>query len=137
MAILDSGHGNLAWSHWEKGAMGPIAVYSYSVTASESHYQVDDQIRAYSGEIAVDASSGAILRLVVETRADQAPNLKTADVEVEYGPVQLGGKTYNCPVKSVAFTQDMSLTWLNDVVFKQYHLFRGEYRILPGFTPIQ
>jgi hypothetical protein len=134
MAMLDSAKGNLVWSHWEQSAMGPVAVYSYSVPKQDSHYELDQQIMPYTCQVAVDPATGAIMRLVVETVMDPAE--KTADIEVEYGPVELGGKTYICPIKSVVLTQDISLTWLNDVVFAGYHLFRGEYRILPGFTQV-
>ena len=78
---------------------------------------------------------------------------------VEYGPVEIGGKTYICPVKSVSVTlapalpanayemqryrgelldKDRNLdrehlqTLLNDVAFAQYHVFRAESRILSG-----
>ena len=101
-------------------------------------------ICGYSGDIAIDPSSGAILRLVVQAGMDQNAtielvglNTEIANVEVEYGPVDLGGKTYICPLRSVTLVERMDSTWLNDVVFKQYHLFRGEHRILPGFTPVQ
>lgn len=144
MAMLDSVRGNLAWSRWEQGATNLEAVFSYSVTASTSHYEVNGRMRGYSGDIAIDPSSGAILRLVVQTGMDQNAtielvglNTEIANVEVEYGPVDLGGKTYICPLRSVTLVERMDSTWLNDVVFKQYHLFRGEHRILPGFTPVQ
>jgi hypothetical protein len=130
-ALLDAGQGNLVWSHWEQGMSGPEAVFHYSVTAEKSHYKVEKEFTAYKGEIAVDPSNGTILRLVL--RADN-PLGMTADILVEYGPVELGGKTYICPLKSIAILGGFELLWLNDVVFEQYHLYRADSRILPGFT---
>ena len=51
---------------------------------------------------------------------------------VEYGPVEIGGKTYTCLVKSVSILQQRKTlyTILNDVSFERYHLFRAETRIL-------
>jgi hypothetical protein len=66
--------------------------------------------------------------------------------------VEIGGVTYICPLKSVAFSvvrmvvQDLDFStgvvlrsslglprnYLNEVVFTQYHLFRAETRILAG-----
>ena len=72
-----------------------------------------------------------------------------ANILVEYGPVEIGGKTYLCPVKSVSISQAQPLlhalqmqdfrtanmtqdtqnlpgslqTLLNDVAFEQYHVF--------------
>jgi hypothetical protein len=130
-ALLDAGQGNLVWSHWEQGMSGPEAVFHYSVTAEKSHYKVEKEFTGYKGEIAVDPSNGTILRLVL--RADD-PLGMTADILVEYGPVELGGKTYICPLKSIAILGGFELLSLNDVVFEQYHLYRADSRILPGFT---
>ena len=130
-ALLDAGQGNLVWSHWEQGILGPEAIFHYSVTAEKSHYKVEKEFAGYQGEIAVDPSNGTILRLVL--RADD-PLGMTADILVEYGPVDLGGKTYICPLKSIALLGGFELLWLNDVVFEQYHLYRADSHILPGFS---
>ena len=132
VALVDSARGNLTWSHWEQGAAAPEAVYRYAVIAGTSHYNVDGQFRGYHGEITVDPSNGTILRLVL--RADPEPSLPLlrADIVVEYGPVELGGKTYICPLKGVALSAKWNRWWLNDVAFEQYHLYRAGARVLPG-----
>lgn len=136
-AILDAARGNLSWNHWEQGEAGPLAVYRYSVSAKESHYVVQDQLSAYEGEIAIDPSSGAILRIVLRTDWDLANPLPVANIVVEYGLVELGGKNYICPLKGIALSEDLQLMWLlNDVVFERYHLFRPNMRILPGFDEV-
>jgi hypothetical protein len=135
-AVLDAASGNLTWSHWEQGKVGPLAVFQYAVSANESHYNVQDHLCAYKGEIAIDPSSGAILRIVLKTDAAPDNSLAFANIVVEYGVVELGRKTYICPQKSVAFSESLRLRWLNDVVFENYHLFRPEMRILPGFTEV-
>jgi hypothetical protein len=133
-AILDAGQGNLKWSHWEQGKEGQEAVYRYAVDALHSHYEVQGWPAAYRGEIAVNSVNGTIFRLVF--RADLEPNdaLDRADMVVEFGPVELGNKTYICPLKGVASSQELESRWLNDVAFEQYHLFRGTARMLPGFN---
>jgi len=131
-ALLDSAQGNLTWSHWEQGAGVPEAVFRYAVIAGKSHYNVDGQFPGYHGEITIDPSNGTILRLVL--RADPKPSLPLlkADFVLEYGPVQLGGKTYICPLKGVALSADSKRWWLNDIAFEQYHLYRASAQILAG-----
>ena len=163
-----AGSNKLTWSRWEQGADGLEAVFSYAVPREKSHYTVswdsvdgEDAIGGcslelhpfrklvpYHGEIAVDAASGTILRLVLI--ADMKPDDFTvkSGIVVEYGQVEIGGKSYFGPVKSVSLTlahfiqsrnvngclgnqvQQTLKTSLNDVVFEQYHMFRAEATVL-------
>jgi hypothetical protein len=136
VTLVDSAQGNLTWSHWEQGAAAPEAVYRYAVIAGKSHYRVNGQLLGYHGEITVDPSNGTIRRLVL--RADPDPNLPLlkADIVVEYGPVELGGKTYICPLKGIALSATWNRWWLNDVAFEQYHLYRANAQLLSGFVKV-
>src|ERR1700749_4550696 len=84
-----------------------------------------------------------------EERDPDVP-LILSQVMVEYGPEELGGKTYICPQRSVEVSRGrterdlrewgMALrvygyfeTMINDVSFGGYHKFGSELRILPGF----
>jgi hypothetical protein len=159
MVLLDAAQGKMAWSHWEEGADGLEAVFSYAVPAQQSHYFVHPgfiydgspirrdyhELAGYHGEIAVDPASGAIRRLVLE--ADLAPVdpfIRSA-IAVKYGVVEIGGKSFICPVKSVALSLLRYLvastaqyasgsgpvkTFLNDVAFEKYHRLTSEMRIL-------
>ncbi len=152
-ALLDAAHGEMAWSHWEQGQSGPEAVFRYAIAAGKSHYKVDEKYTGYRGEIAIDPATGTILRLVL--RSDPQPHdpLVRADMVVEYGPVELGGRTYICPVRSVALSvarvvyagdrvvpgviegrRSQTPEWINDVIFEQYHLYQASSRIVEGFT---
>ena len=157
--LLDAAQSKLTWSHWEKGADGLEAVFSYAVPAQKSHYFVRagfiydgsptshdyHELAAYHGEIAVDPASGAIRRLVLE--ADLAPDdpFVRSAIMVKYGVVEVGGKSFICPVKSVALSLVRSpsastaqhasglgppKTYLNDVAFDKYHRLTSEMRIL-------
>jgi hypothetical protein len=151
-AMLDAADHTLVWNHWEQGVTGPKAVFTYAVPAEKSHYLVEyccvygkggekpapfEAFSAYHAEITVDPSNGAILRLVL--RADPKPTdpFVLADVAIEYGPVKIGGKTYICPMRSIALSfgspvrpiaaddKGVLQTMLNDVAFEKYHLFRS------------
>ena len=171
--LVDAAQGKLAWSHWEQGAAGPRAVFRFAVPRDKSHYEVEfccvpgdngsyrvfQKFSGYHGEMAVDPATGAILRLTLEADLMPADKIVRSDILVEYGPVEIGGKTYICPVKSVSISDAPALasnafeiqryfggslvehdnqtavhlrTMLNDVVFEQYHLFRADARMLAG-----
>jgi len=175
-ALVDSSHGKLVWSHWEQAGTGAAAVFHYAVPKEKSHYRVEfccvsgdhgngtfKRLSGYHGEITVDSLNGAVLRLTLEADLQPTDPLLRSDIVVEYGPVEIGGKTYICPVKSVSITVSPALpsdaaemqryrgklldkdygaarehlqTLLNDVAFEQYHLFRAEARILTGDSAV-
>ncbi len=151
IVIADTIHGKLYWSHWEQGESGPVAVFQYTVPQETSHFTVIGggnmtQSPSYRGEIAVDPANGTILRITMASDWKPPFQPSESDVLVEYAPVQIGSGTYICPVRGVALSRlpdtpggDMDAghyilparTYLNDVTFTDYHVFRGEVRIVP------
>ncbi|WP_109487650.1 VWA domain-containing protein [Occallatibacter savannae] len=155
--IVDASHGEMKWSHWEDGPTGPMAVFAYRVNMRQSHYEVSypaivntglDMTNfktAYHGEVGVDAATGTILRLALVADLGPGMPMQRADIMVEYGTVDIGGKIYTCPVRSVSISRGKSVsgsggpgleslrevTRLNDVGFSDYHVFRSEMRIVP------
>lgn len=120
IVLLDAAKSKLAWSRWEQDGKGTVAVFSYSVPKDNSHYQVDycciqdserthfrnfTKVVGYHGDIVADPTSGAILRLVLEAELKNGDEASEADILVDYGPVEIGGKTYICPVKSLALSR--------------------------------
>jgi hypothetical protein len=174
--LADARQSELAWSHWEKLEDGEEAVFRYAVPKKKSHYEAKfccvktragrglfQQLAGYHGEIAIDAGTGAILRMTMQADLKPAYPMARADLMVEYDLVEIGGRSYLCPAKSVAIAsgyesvasggvkdsegQFNSLvaasaahepnkdaetlqTMLNDVVFRDYHLFRADSRIV-------
>ncbi len=163
--LVDAARSKLAWSHWEQGKSGMLAVFSFAVPKKESHYtitydsvpneptpcstdpQTFSEVVAYHGEMVIDAASGSIVRLILQS--DMKPDDFTlkSGVEVEYGQVSIGGKSYFLPVRSVSSSLAHSVqvvegdcplmqvgkwlkTSLNDVVFENYHVFRADVTIL-------
>ncbi len=165
--VTDAIANGLTWDHWELGAGGRLAVFRYEIPAEKSHYQVGacclpdgdgtdafETTPGYHGEIALDPATGAILRLELVAEMKSTTPLVQSDIMIEYGSVEIGGKTYICPVKSVSISRARSVTtlteWdesfrtygpyatmLNDVAFERYHLFRAKSRMLTGFNPTQ
>jgi VWFA-related protein len=109
----DAARGTLTWSHWEQGIAGLQAVFRYSVPRQNSHYQVEFccianglllQFSGYHGEIAIDPVNGTILRLTLMADLTRSDAIAKAGIMVEYGPVELGDRTYICPLKSVSIS---------------------------------
>jgi VWFA-related protein len=158
--------GGLTWSRWEKiEGGGRRAVFRYKVSAQRSRYQSggcclpdgDGTIgfrkqTGYHGEIAIDPASGAILRLTMQASLVGFVPLNRSDIMIAYGAVEIGGKKYICPIRSVSISRARSVanlrawnddfkTWgpyttmLNDFVFEDYHMFRAQSHMLSYSTP--
>ena len=154
--LVDMAKGRCTWSHWEQGNEIQEAVFAYAVPQPASHFMVRSTLvaqgneppSAYEGEIAINPADGSILRLTLKAKMKPDGLVTRANMLVEYGPVEIGGIPYICPVRSVAFTlvrkdgvdgygkaQGPLQAKLNDVTFKQYHRFRSEVRVLTGEIP--
>ncbi len=157
--------GRMKWVRWENDPEGKRAVFAFEVPAAESRYfeggcclpdaEGGNSFRIQAGyreEVAINPEKGTILRLQQQFDMDEYVPLDRDEVVIDYGPVKIGGKTYVCPVRSVSLARGRSvtmlrltdqsfLTWgpystkMNEMRFSNYHVFRSESRILPGFKP--
>lgn len=158
--------GTVGWSHWERGPQGSAAVFHLHVPAAGSRFAttyccmpqdhgkaVFHRAGAYDGEFAMDPKTGAILRMAVSAdfdlnREPDLPLVHSSSV-IEYGPVNIGGTTYICPLRSVWSTRGRTVVdiheWggdvfvygpfendINDMTFSGYHRFGSQSRILTG-----
>lgn len=151
----------MTWSRWEQGASGLDAVFRYRIPLEKSRYRIlgcclpDGDgtegfavLAGYHGEMKIDPASGAILHLEVQADVKGFLPILRSGFIVAYGPVQIGGNTYICPVKSVSVMTMRSVrllseweqgfrtygpygTALSDFTFGEYHMFRSSSRILP------
>jgi hypothetical protein len=173
--VMRDGGPTFAWDHWERSGSEPIAVFRYAVPEAISHYSVsyrglsasfratylgaEQEITGYRGTIAIDPATGTILRLTLLADLNADSPFVVSDVMVEYGPVEIAGKAYICPLHSVSLATERTeitiagrdpsqgtvlegseketvpgpnLIKLNDVEFADYHVFRAEVRMLPA-----
>jgi hypothetical protein len=162
--VNDTAEARMVWSRWEQSPKGPLAVFHFAVPKRKSHYLVSfccvpknshktypngvfEQLAGYKGEMTIDPGSGTILRLVFKAELASDLPIVRADILVEYGPVEIGGKIYVCPLKSVSISRARQpvelrglngmqvmpavlVTMLNDEVFEKYQRFRGDVQIL-------
>ena len=161
--------GKIGWSHWENSPSGLLAVFRYSVPKEQATFRVTwccaahgpgpgiyqelQIVPKYHGEISVDPDSGAITRLVIMAELESGQPVSTADITIEYGPVEIAGKTYFCPTRSAtllvansiiehgrrasggetylhATEEKLNVTSVSDTRFDQYHVFRSEMKIV-------
>jgi hypothetical protein len=170
--MVDASHSTFVWSRWEQNGASRTAVFRFAVPMSKSTYEVRfccvpmgagvlvplDRQPAYHGEIAVHPEDGTIAWITLIADMDQSDMtalplmpvtlgespLSVANLSVEYGAVEIGGRQYTCPVHAVALSKAQTVisnktdgprlgparTYLNDVTFSGYHVFRSESRIL-------
>lgn len=163
----DALKGKIRWARWEQSAKLTLAVFHYQVPEDKSNYHVQfccvvngydssgqpelqpfDEKAGYQGEIRFDLADGTISRMTLEADLPPRALVSIAGIMVEYGPTEIAGKGYMCPVKSVSTLQvhvyqphgmysrtdyrGPAKTFLNDAVFGRYRRFGSETRILTG-----
>ena len=161
--LADTVKGTVTWSHWEQMAARPAAVFHYAVPHSASHYEIVGMIAhgpkwqpadastvrtaaAYHGSLWVDPETGAVLRLTLEIGENEVGQFKRFAVMVQYAPVQIGGRSFICPVRSLALDlasasvtsslfgnsglAEVPTEWLNVASYSGYHRFASTTRIL-------
>jgi hypothetical protein len=103
--------------------------------------------RGYHGSVWLDPATGTILRITIEADSKGSSQFQRADMLVEYGAVDIGGSSFVCPVRSLAFsktelgpqdvTGDAPSEWLNETLFTGYHRFASTTRIVSDTTTPQ
>ena len=143
--LMDAGRGMIEFHHWENGPTGVVAVFHFSVPRVASHYDVQytcptteefHDTPAYHGSFSVDAKTGALMRIMLE--AESRPNDPITHIAsiIEYSPMEIGERSYICPVRSLATTVeevgacgarhhnavlDQPILWVNESSFSDYH----------------
>jgi hypothetical protein len=153
IVLGDAYRSKITWDHWEQNSLGRLAIFRYEVSSDKSRFAVQfttdneqPEYPAYHGEIAVDPASGSVFRTTIVASSSGTGFVSESSVMVEFGPAQIAGISYICPLRGVAIAryfdpfeynrQDRPptpyLTSINDVSFTEFHVFRSESRVLPG-----
>ncbi len=149
VTFADFAKGEVAWVRWELDpAEGQLAVFHYAVPKSASHYLVDlccylsfRDHPAYHGEVALSPDSGVIRRITIQADLDNSAPILGSDLAVQYAEVEIGGRAYVCPVRSIAATAIHDVTieridgigielHLNEVQYLDYHKFGSTSRVI-------
>jgi len=119
--LADAVKGELAWTGWQKGTDGTMAVFHYEVPEDKSNYhvkfccilegydrngtpktKVSDVRSAYHGDIVFSPADGSIRLLTMEADAPAGSLVSVASIAVSYAATDIGGRSYICPVRSVS-----------------------------------
>jgi VWFA-related protein len=165
LQFVSKSPGDVTWESWEQSTNGRRAGFRYRLAGAPTLdlsgccYPNGSQgarttISANShGEFVIDPGTGAILRVQTESDLPGFVPTKRSDMMVSYGPVEIGGKMYVVPLRSVNIWRSRSVatvlqwnigfaTWgpyetqMNVFTFDQYHMFSGKARVLPGFEQV-
>jgi hypothetical protein len=164
--IHDIVESKVGWSRWEQSGDSKLAVLRFAIDENESTYYVKwccymrpgggmnefEAAPPYHGEIAIEPATGKVMRLTVMGELDEDAPIAQSGIVVEYGAVEIAGKSYFLPTKAVSTTvgpfthivnwtqtnQDVyktvdkfTVTAVNDMRFEKYQVFRGDVRIVP------
>ncbi len=107
---------------------------------SSSNVEVVRTRPAYHGSIWLDPADGSIYRVTMEADMDKALPFRRAAILVEYGPVEIAGGRFTCPLRSLAVSETEATAetrsgtavtmWLNETLFSDYHRFGSASRIV-------
>ena len=173
----DISAGKVDWDRWEQIGKSTLAVFRYSVPQDLSNYNLEyccftsgkepsgdggkenwnvyETIPSYHGEIAIDPVTGGIRRLTIQTDIPANQPIYRADILVEYGTIELGGREYLLPARSVTISQasipimiqegncvDLHCTprtyvhpkdtVVSDTIYEAYRVFRSDSRASNG-----
>lgn len=153
IVLGDATRGKITWDHWEQSTAGRLAIFRYEVPSDKSRFGVqlstdnhETEYPAYHGEIAVEPASGSVFRTTIVASTSGNGFVSESSVMVEFGPAQIAGISYICPLRGVTIAkyldpfeynrQDRAptpyRTSINDISFTDFHVFRSESRVLPG-----
>jgi len=121
MVMADALKSKIAWTRWEKGNDGTLAVFHFEVPEDKSNYrlkfccslkgynrditpemQLSDERSAYHGDIVISPGDGSIRLLALQADLPAGALVSTAGIAVEYAATDIGGRTYICPARSVS-----------------------------------
>lgn len=155
--LSDSAAGSLQWIHWEQNAEGHrVAVFRYRVPKAASHYGIDfccyqenedapwrriQEKPGYRGDIDFDTETSTIAAVTLLADLDPQDVMAESGLAVQYGRVIIGGRTYVCPLRSVAISADRSFRLkavdgigvdrhVNVMRYVDYHKFGSDARVL-------
>jgi hypothetical protein len=153
IVLGDACRSKITWDHWEQNSNGRVAIFRYEVPSDKSRFAVqfttDNQTPeypAYHGEIAIEPASGSVYRTTIVANASGNGFVSESSVMVEFGPAQIAGISYICPLRGVTIARYFDpfeynrqdhpptpyRTSINDISFTEFHVFRSESRVLPG-----
>jgi hypothetical protein len=105
--------------------------------------KINDSYRGtpgYHGNIFIDPATGAILRITLDVELNPSEPITRNASSIDFGEVEIGGKKFICPIKSVAlsltreYLKDQpgirTVLHVNRTEFTNYHRFGSSVQVL-------
>ena len=161
--LLGKSDAAFRWNHFETLDGKRVAVFDYSVDVEHSQYEISwccgKAIVAYRGQIFISPDSGTAVRLTREAVGLPAESgMAAVRNVVNYRPAEIGGRFYMCPSRGIATWYEVThvarertpigqtrtgedwvlaaVTYLNEVLFREYRKFGAEVKMLPESPPL-
>lgn len=152
--LMDAAQSTTEFHHWEKTTRGLVAVFHYSVPRTASHYDVHYKCignepfhdsPAYHGTFSIDSAMGVLMRITLETESQANDPISHVSSIIEYSPMEIGERSYMCPVRSLATMVEESnacatehhnpklaqpMLMINQTEFTAYHRLGSTSRIV-------
>ena len=128
-----------------EGFRGPaddrgVSGISVRPNVNSSNIEVVRTRPGYHGSIWLNPADGTIYRITVEADMNKGLPFRRAAIMVEYGPIDIAGSRFICPIRSLALSESLATSqsvtsnfataWLNETLFTDYHRFASNSRIL-------
>jgi hypothetical protein len=139
---LSSGYDHMSGTTFTEARMGHPAFFS-STGQFAAGTQVNDSYHGtpgYHGSIFIDPATGAVLRITEDAELNTSEPVTRNAVSIDYGTVEIGGKKFICPVRSVAlslaraYLKDQAgirnILHINRTEFTDYHRFGSSLQIV-------
>lgn len=137
--VLSTGsNATINWEHWDTLNGKRVAVFSYSIDQQHSHLRlslsdVAEAVLPYSGLLYADPISGTVWR--VTDHVSDIPrelHVRQMTTVLDYGEVDIAGKSYVLPVHATVTEVTDSGTTRNEITFSSYRKFEAESTITFG-----
>jgi VWFA-related protein len=165
--LVDAAKGKINWLRWEQIGGKPAAVFQFQIARADSHYEVQfyrnrpskgsaksnyifRQTTGYHGSLAIDPGSGAVQRIIIDADMEPGSPIQRASMLVDYGPVQMGTRSYTCPIHSITVSAsdevyqptpkspfvDLIELQVNETIFSGYRRFGSDATVYAATQPV-
>jgi hypothetical protein len=122
----------ITWNRWETINGKHVAVFDYAINREHSSLRLSlsdlaQAVLPYSGFLFADPDSGTVWR-VTDHVTDIPKHLQTLEMQttLDYGEVEIAGKTYVLPTHATVFERSHTDSIRNEITFSNYNKFEAE-----------
>jgi hypothetical protein len=139
---LGAGQDRASGATFTEAFMGHPAYFSGNDQIAGTN-KINDSYRgtpAYHGNLYIDPATGAILRITLDAELNPSEPITRNASSIDYGTVEIGGKKFVCPMRSVAimltreYLKDQpgvrTILHINRTEFTDYHRFGSTVQVL-------